>query len=79
MATLSISAAEFKAKCLQLMNEVDAKHQEYVITKHGKPIAKLVPTTLERPYQATRGCMKSTVTIQGNVILPLDEIWNADV
>lgn len=40
-----ISAAEFKAKCLSLMDHVNEFHEEVIITKHGKPVAKLVPFT----------------------------------
>jgi len=36
-------AGSFKAKCLAIMDQVQAKHEAEVITKHGKPVAKLVP------------------------------------
>lgn len=38
-----LTAAEFKATCLELMNHVRETGVEYVVTKHGKPVAKLVP------------------------------------
>ena len=38
-----IAAAQFKAQCLQLMDYVKEKHVALVITKHGVPVAKLVP------------------------------------
>lgn len=38
-----IAAGSFKTICLALMDEVQAKHETVVITKHGKPVAKLVP------------------------------------
>lgn len=37
----TIGATEFKARCLQLLDEVDA--EGITITKHGKPVARLVP------------------------------------
>ena len=37
----TIKASEFKAKCLKLMDEVAANGEEIVITKKGKPVAKL--------------------------------------
>ena len=37
------AAAEFKARCLELMDRVRETRVEDVITKHGKPVAKLVP------------------------------------
>lgn len=39
------SAAEFKARCLKLMDRVRETGAEYVVTKHGRPVAKLVPYT----------------------------------
>jgi prevent-host-death family protein len=38
-----ISAAQFKARCLRLMDDVQSTRQPLVITKRGKPVAKLVP------------------------------------
>jgi prevent-host-death family protein len=38
-----IAAAEFKARCLSLMDDVHRTRQIVVITKRGKPVAKLVP------------------------------------
>jgi len=38
-----MAAGAFKAKCLAVMDEVQAKRETIVITKHGKPVAKLVP------------------------------------
>ncbi len=39
--TREIAAGEFKAKCLALIDEVNRTGQELVITKRGKPMAKL--------------------------------------
>ena len=69
----SIKAGEFKAKCLQLMDEVDEKHISITITKHGKPVAKLVP--IEGTLTSSFGCLKNTVTIQGDIIAPIDVDW----
>ena len=38
-----MAAGFFKAHCLAVMDEVQAKRETVVITKHGKPVAKLVP------------------------------------
>ena len=40
---MNISAGEFKAKCLKLMEKVRQNHEEIIITKFGKPMCKLVP------------------------------------
>jgi prevent-host-death family protein len=39
----TVSASDFKARCLELMDRVRETGVEYVITKHGKPVAKLAP------------------------------------
>ena len=38
-----MAAGSFKVHCLAVMDEVQAKRESIVITKHGKPVAKLVP------------------------------------
>lgn len=39
----TVPAGTFKAQCLAMMDEVKNKREQVVITKHGEPIAKLVP------------------------------------
>lgn len=70
-----ISAGEFKAKCLKLMDEVNQSRQPIVITKHNKPVARLVPIAESAPDAF--GCMKNTVKIQGNIIDPIEVTWDA--
>ncbi|MCX5905560.1 MAG: type II toxin-antitoxin system Phd/YefM family antitoxin, partial [Proteobacteria bacterium] len=38
---VKMPAGEFKAKCLKIMDQVKNYHEEVIITKHGKPVAKL--------------------------------------
>ena len=70
-----ISAGDFKARCLALMDEVRDRGGEYVVTKRGVPVAKLVPVRTVR--RALRGSMKGTVKLLGDIISPLDEPWEA--
>ena len=39
----TMAAGSFKAQCLAVMDEVQAKRETVVITKHGKPVVKLIP------------------------------------
>jgi len=71
-----IAAGEFKAKCLQLMDQVNETHVPIVITKHGVPIAKLVP--IEEKSISLFGLQKNSVVIQGDIVSPLDESWDAN-
>jgi len=72
---MDIPAAVFKAECLKLMDEVARTGQPVVITKHGKPIAQLVP--IPARSRTLFGYMKNTVKIKGDVIAPIDEEWSA--
>ena len=74
--TRTMKASEFKAKCLQLMDEVADGGGEVVITKNGKPVFRLVPYR-ERPksfFGADRGRMK----IVGDIVSPIDVEWEAE-
>lgn len=44
---MEISAGEFKAKCLKLMDEVARTREPVVITKRGRPVAMMVPVEPE--------------------------------
>jgi prevent-host-death family protein len=74
---MEIKAGEFKAKCLELMDWVAAGHEEIVITKRGKPVAKLVPVEEKLP-QDVFGCMKGTAIQLGDIISPIDVDWEAN-
>lgn len=74
---MEIKAAEFKAKCLELMDRVAEGHEEIVITKRGKPIAKLVPVE-KKPLTPLFGSMAGSVEILGDIISPIDVKWEAN-
>ena len=72
----AIPAGEFKARCLELMDEVRDRHVEIVITKHGKPVARLVP--LEQKPPSIFGYLRGTVTYHGDIVAPTGEVWEAE-
>lgn len=56
-----IGAAEFKAHCLRILDEVQRSGESITVTKRGKPVAEVKPVEQEqRP--PLFGCMKGTVT-----------------
>ena len=69
----TMAAGSFKAHCLAVMDEVQAKRQTIVITKRGRPVAKLVPAGkgTDEIYNFLRG--KGAIT--GDVISPAIEDW----
>jgi prevent-host-death family protein len=71
-----IPAGEFKAKCLKLLDEVHQQRRQIVITKRGKPVARLVPVAEDLPD--IFGRMKGTIEILGDIVSPIGEVWDAD-
>lgn len=69
----TIPAGTFKAQCLAIMDEVQARREGVLITKHGKPVAKLVPADEEADeiYNFLRG--KGEIT--GDIIAPAIDDW----
>ena len=57
-----VTAADFKARCLQLMDDVQASGKSIVITKRGKPVAQLVPIVEEAPRDIF-GCLAHLYTV----------------
>ncbi|WP_419840236.1 type II toxin-antitoxin system Phd/YefM family antitoxin [Candidatus Poriferisodalis sp.] len=53
LSTRTVSAAEFKTHCLRLMDEVRDTGIQIVVTKHGRPVSRLVP--VERPQTGVLG------------------------
>ena len=71
----SIKASEFKAKCLQLLNEVAETGVPVIITKNGRPVAQLGPV-MSRPTTLA-GAHKGKISIMGDILEPIDEEWEA--
>ena len=71
-----IAAGEFKAKCLHLLDEVQRSRTEILITKRGRPVARLLPVDQQPPH--ILGRMKDSVQILGDLIAPIDEKWSVD-
>ncbi len=75
---MQITAAEFKAKCLKLMDEITRTREPIVITKHGKPIAKLLPA--DEPPRSLFGYMKDKGRVEflGDIVdVPVWD-WSVD-
>jgi len=73
MKAKSIGAAQFKEKCLALLEEIGP--EGIVVTKHGKPVAKLLP--IESESKDLIGSLKHKIKIRGD-ILSTGMRWNAE-
>ncbi|MGA2355765.1 MAG: type II toxin-antitoxin system Phd/YefM family antitoxin [Terriglobales bacterium] len=72
-----IAAGEFKARCLALMEDVRSTREPLVITKRGKPVAKLVP--IEDKKDDWIGRLNGKMRIVGDIespVVPLED-WEA--
>jgi prevent-host-death family protein len=70
-----IAAGEFKARCLSLMDDVQKTRETVVITKRGKPVAKLVPVPVLKDDFIGR--LKGRIRIVGDIESPVvpPETW----
>jgi prevent-host-death family protein len=68
-------AGEFKTNCLAIMDEVRDKRETVVITKHGQPVAKLVPVNTDQ--DEIFGFFSGKGSISGDVVSPVlsDKEW----
>ena len=64
----TMAAGQFKVHCLKIMDQVQSKRQAVLITKRGKPVAKLVP--VEKEKDDIFGFYKGKIKINGDIVSP---------
>ena len=70
---LEIPAGEFKAKCLALLDEVALTGRSLIVTKRGKPVAKLSPLD-----DSGTPSLLGSVVAEDDIVSPTGEAWSAD-
>jgi prevent-host-death family protein len=70
-----VAASQFKQHCLELIDDVERTGQSVVITKHGRPVARLCP--LPVPRRSLVGALKGKMRITGDIVSPILE-WGSD-
>ena len=78
----TMPAGKFKAQCLAIIDDVHDKHEEVIITKHGKPMARLVPLhDAETKSTSLFGSMRGQIEIVGDVVGPIvdPEDWDDEI
>jgi prevent-host-death family protein len=71
-----LSATEFKSKCLSLIDNVQRTREPVEITRHGKPVARVVPVS-----QGAKGFvnpLKGSICFEKDLVAPTGEVWDAD-
>lgn len=66
----TMPAGEFKTNCLTVMDEVETRRETVVITKHGHPVAKLVPVDNDAAHDEIFGFFSGKGSISGDVVSP---------
>jgi prevent-host-death family protein len=73
----TMPAGQFKARCLKVMDDVQSTREPVVITKKGRPVAKLVPAT--ESSLDFLGKLSGSMRIVGDITQPIEdpETWEA--
>ena len=74
----TVGAAVFKAHCLALMDRVDRTGEEIVVTKHNRPVAKLVPVRNAAAPDRFVGRSRGRIRVVGDLVAPVNEDWEVD-
>ena len=69
----SVAATAFKARCLALLDRVAETGEPLVVTKRGKPVARVVPARRAEPVT-----LRGSVTVRGDIVAPILDAWEAD-
>ncbi len=75
---MEISAANFRSNCFKILDEVDKKHIDVVITKRGKPIAKLVRYETDDRSDPLIGTLPNAGSTVGDLTAPFEDAWDLD-
>lgn len=69
----SISTAAFKSRCLEVIDNVARTRQPVIVTKSGRPVAKVIPTEFRRPRK-----LLGSVKFHGDILEPILGDWNIE-
>jgi prevent-host-death family protein len=72
--SVTMPAGEFKARCLAVLDEVAESGREVVITKRGRPVARVAPLTDDVP--SLIGSVR--YASEDDVLAPIDDSWDLD-
>jgi prevent-host-death family protein len=72
----TLGAGEFKSKCLALLDEVERTGQSLIVTKRGRPVARLAP--VRRRDDGRIASLRGSVVFQDDLVSPTGAEWEAD-
>jgi len=79
MATETIAISEFKATCLAVLERVRRTGASIIVTKHGQPVAEIVPPPATVEDRNWLGSMRDSAVIKGDLVAPISSLdeWDA--
>jgi prevent-host-death family protein len=77
---MEINAAEFRTKCFKILDQVNTTHREVIITKRGKPIAKIVHIDQKGKKDPMLGALAGSGRTLGDLTQPVvdSDDWKID-
>ena len=75
--SIEISVSDFKTHCLEIINNLQFKQQQIIITKRDKVVAKLEAVDSEASVSIF-GMMKNKAKIKADIVKPINEKWSAE-
>jgi prevent-host-death family protein len=76
MREITLSVSEFKAKCSGLLADVETKGDCIVITRRGRPFARVAPIHATKPR--LKGTWEGLVRIKGDIVYFSDNSWECE-
>ncbi len=68
-----VPISEFKAKCLALLERVNKTKQPIRITRHGKPVAEVIPPAVAMDRSALIDSLKGSIEFIGDIVSPAND------
>jgi prevent-host-death family protein len=70
----TVSASEFKIRCLALLEDVRRTRRPLLVTRHGKPVAAISPY---KPANRDNNPLKDSILFQADLVAPVTAAWDA--
>jgi prevent-host-death family protein len=72
----TVSATEFKTRCLALLEEVRRTRRPLLVTRHGAPVAEISPHIARQ--RDGNNPLKDSILFQDDLLSPVDVRWESE-
>lgn len=72
----TVPAGQFKTHCLSLLDEVAKTHEAIIVTKYGKPVARIVPCN--HSSIVSENPLKGSIVFEDDIVSPIDVDWDVN-